>query len=49
MKKYQIRIKPIDPKEPSYIIEIETDRINWTMTQYQRNRPALKWEIVNED
>ena len=30
------------------IIEIETDDINWSMDEYQRNRHPLKWEIINE-
>lgn len=31
-----------------YIIELNTDRIEWSMQQYQRNRPALVWEIVDQ-
>ena len=26
-------------------ITITTDNINWSMTQYQRNRKAFQWEI----
>ena len=26
---------------------ITTDNINWSMTQYQRNRKAFQWEILD--
>ena len=28
-------------------ITITTDNINWSMTQYQRNRKAFQWEILD--
>ena len=36
--------------EKPYTIEITSDDINWSMEQYQRNRDAFSWEIleVNE-
>jgi|14BtaG_2_1085337.scaffolds.fasta_scaffold17607_2 hypothetical protein len=57
MKTYKILITPhvIEGKqsqiiEKPYTIEMNTDRIEWSMEQYQRNREAFTWEIleVNE-
>jgi hypothetical protein len=50
MKEYQIIITPFNTKDSSYILVIESDRIEWTMEQYQRNRDAFDWKIkeVNE-
>ena len=28
-------------------ITITTDNINWSMNQYQRNRKAFQWEILD--
>ena len=28
-------------------ITITTDNINWSMTQYQRNRKSFSWEILD--
>lgn len=28
-------------------IEINTDRLEWTMDQYQRNRPAFSWKVID--
>lgn len=50
MKEYQITITPFNTKEGSYVLAIESNNIEWTMEQYQRNREAFSWEIkeVNE-
>ena len=57
MKTYKILITPhvIEGEqsqiiEKPYTIEMNTDRIEWSMEQYQRNREAFTWEIleVNE-
>ena len=57
MKTYKIEITPnkIETEnsitiERPYTIELTTDDINWSMEQYQRNREAFSWEIleVNE-
>tara|TARA_B100000575_G_C23019262_1_gene586956 strand:+ start:852 stop:1025 length:174 start_codon:yes stop_codon:yes gene_type:complete len=57
MKTYKILITPnvIEGEqsqiiERPYTIEISTDRIEWSMEQYQRNRETFTWEIleVNE-
>ena len=29
------------------VIEIETKDIEWSMDQYQRNRPAFSWRLIN--
>lgn len=28
------------------VIEIETKDIEWSMGQYQRNRPAFNWRVI---
>jgi len=55
MKKYIIGITPtpIETKdsittERPYEIELETDRLEWSMEQYQRNREPLTWEVIAE-
>jgi len=54
MKKYTILITPLTKTggrvDAPYTIIIESDRIDWSMEQYQRNRDAFNWEIkeVNE-
>ncbi len=50
MKKYTILITPLSSTEKPYTLNIESDRIDWSMEQYQRNRDAFEWEIkeVNE-
>lgn len=30
------------------IIKLKTNDIQWSMEQYQRNRKALTWEIIEE-
>ena len=51
-KTYKIKITPLNSQEfcalKPYEIEIETDDIDWSMEQYQRNRAPFKWEIVNK-
>ena len=55
MKKYIITItpSPIETKnsieiEKPYEIELETDRLDWSMDQYQRNREPFTWEVTAE-
>lgn len=33
----------------SELINLETDDLEWSMSQYQRNRPPFKWEIINKE
>lgn len=44
---YKIKITENESKK-SYNIELTTDRIEFSMDQYQRNRPALSWEIIEK-
>lgn len=50
---YIIEITPLDKtggrNDAPYLETIRTDDIQWSMEQYQRNRPPLAWEIVNEE
>ena len=51
MKKYTIEIEYLQETKycsaKPYEIELETDRIEWSMDQYQRNRQPFKWKIIN--
>jgi uncharacterized protein YjbK len=53
MKKYTIKIEYLTETKycstKPYEIELETDRIDWSMEQYQRNRQPFKWEIIKTD
>lgn len=50
MDKYKIKITPITEMSycalKPYEIELETDDIEWSMDQYQRNREPFEWEIL---
>lgn len=50
MKTYKIEITPLTEtmgrQDAPYTIELTTDDINWSMKQYQRNREAFDWEIL---
>jgi hypothetical protein len=47
--KYIIKITWYDDTKPQpELITIETDNIVWSMSEYQRNRPPFKWEILNK-
>ena len=55
MKKYIIEITPTPIEtensikiEKPYEIELETDRLDWSMDQYQRNREPFTWEVTAE-
>ena len=49
MKKYKIKITPYHTVGAWYVLELETENIEWSMEQYQRNRDPLKWEILEEN
>ena len=49
MKKYKIKITPFHAHDASYILELETEDINWSMSQYQRNRDSFVWEILEQN
>lgn len=44
---YKIEIREIESKK-TYLMEIRTPHLNWSMEQYQRNRPALVWKLIEE-
>tara|TARA_B110000196_G_scaffold174641_1_gene149796 strand:+ start:686 stop:868 length:183 start_codon:yes stop_codon:yes gene_type:complete len=44
---YKIEITPVNKDDKSYITKIETDNIEQSMEQYQRNREPLTWEMMN--
>ena len=48
-KTYKIHIKPCPPFDGSdgdgEVIEITTDRLGWSMKEYQRNRTPFLWDI----
>jgi hypothetical protein len=47
---YTIKIIWLDNNNPqSELITLKTDDIDWSMREYQRNRPPFKWEIINKD
>jgi len=52
MNSYKIKITPITTQQfcavKPYIIEVKTDNLEWYMEQYQRNRQAFSWEVINE-
>lgn len=56
MNKYKIELTYFDKKYSCQtnkvchveVIEIETDRIEWSMEQYGRNRESFTWRIINE-
>ena len=55
MKKYIITITPAPIEtensikiERPYEIELETDRLDWSMDQYQRNREPFSWKVTAE-
>jgi hypothetical protein len=47
---YIIKIIWLDGKHPEpELITLKTDDIDWSMREYQRNRPPFKWEIINKE
>ena len=44
---YKIEITPVNKDDKSYITKIQTDNIEWSMEQYQRNREPLTWKMMN--
>lgn len=44
MNNYRIEITL--PNGSSHIINMRTDRLEWAMEQYERNRGPLKWEVI---
>tara|TARA_B100000424_G_C22925952_1_gene492658 strand:+ start:1787 stop:1978 length:192 start_codon:yes stop_codon:yes gene_type:complete len=46
MKKYLIEITESNGDVST--LELETDRLDWSMEQYQRNRNPFTWKVVAE-
>lgn len=51
MAKYKIEITPLhsdtgERPELPYVIELQTDDIEWSMDQYQRNRKPFEWKVL---
>ena len=51
MALYKIQISPITNTKmcaaKPYITKIETDDIEWSMEQYQRNREPFEWKMID--
>ena len=45
-KTYKIEIIPFHAIEASYVIEITTGDIEWSMGEYTRNRDPFNWAII---
>ena len=46
MKKYLIEITESNGEVST--LELETDRLDWSMEQYQRNRNPFTWKVIAE-
>ena len=46
MKKYLIEFTESNGEVST--LELETDRLDWSMEQYQRNRNPFTWKVVAE-
>ena len=46
MKKYLIEFTLIDGSKQE--VEFTTDRLEWTIEQWSRNRTIVKYEIISE-
>lgn len=48
-KKYMLyKIEITFSNGSSHQIDLETDRLEWSMEQYQRNRPAFTWKVLEK-
>jgi len=49
MRQYLIKYQAYPKSQhPARYLEVVTDRIEWTMEQYQRNRHSGEWEICED-
>ncbi len=46
--KYLIQIRYAESKEVEEF-KLETDNLDWSMEQYQRNRPPFTWRVVEKN
>lgn len=47
MKKYLIEFTYLDGKVEE--VELKTDRLDWSIEQYKRNRMIADYKVINED
>ena len=47
VKKYKVKFKEANGEE--YVFEFLTDRIDWSIEQYKRNRTIVEHEILKEE
>ena len=45
---YKIKITYAPHSEENEVITLRTEDIEWSMSQYQRNRKSFTWEIVEK-
>ena len=46
--KYEIEITYAPHSEENEVITLETENIEWSMNQYQRNRKDFTWKIIEK-
>ena len=46
MKEYIVEINYLNGR--SFTKVFKTDKLQWTMEQYQRNRVAFEWKVVED-
>ncbi len=46
--KYKIQITYAPYSKDNEVVSLETNDIEWTMKQYQRNRQPFTWKIIEE-
>ena len=48
MTRYLIQVRYSESKEVEEMV-LETDRLDWSMEQYQRNRQPFTWRVVEKN
>jgi len=48
MTRYLIQVRYSEYKEVEEMV-LETDRLDWSMEQYQRNRQPFTWRVVEKN
>jgi|TARA_B100000073_G_scaffold248358_1_gene208694 regulation of enolase protein 1 (concanavalin A-like superfamily) len=46
--RYLIQVRYTESKEVEEMV-LETDRLDWSMEQYQRNRQPFTWRVVEKN
>ena len=47
MDRYLIQVRYSESKQVEEIV-LETDKLDWSMEQYQRNRQPFTWRVVEK-